>query len=457
MPTFACPHCGQPHSDNAAFCPNTGQKLTPPVAAPGYAPPAANQQYAAPQAPGQAPHQPQPYAHQPQPHAHQPQPYAPHAHQPHAHQPQPYAPHAHNPAFGQQPYAAPQQPAAQPAAGVDAGPRAAGVRHGYPLAVREASFGTAVGLMMKTLPYAMARFGILLGVSIVTVVWWVVAFGGWAFLGSNIHPGVGFAWFLVACGIYGSLWQWVVRYGLYLLKCGHIAVLTELMTEGRIGDGSRGMFAHGKEVVRTRFGQVTALFAIDQLIKGVVRAFNRTLGSLASFVPIPGLSSVVGLVNAVVYAATTYLDETIFSYGIARRDTNPWASAKDGLIYYAQNSKEILKTGVWIVVLDKVLTVVLWAIMLMPAFLVAWVLPAAWVGVGFWFTFGFAALLAGNVRAAFFKPVFLVMIMAKFHVTIENQPINQEWDERLSRVSDKFRKIGEQARDYRAEPALAPA
>jgi hypothetical protein len=323
--------------------------------------------------------------------------------------------------------------------------------------VREASFATATGLVMKTLPYALARFGVLLSVSIATVIWWIVAVGGWAFLGSRIHPGVGFGWFLVACLAYGSLWQWVVRYGLYLLKCGHIAVLTELMTEGRIGDGKLGMFAHGKDVVRSRFGEVSALFLIDQLIKGVVRAFNRTLGSLAGFLPIPGLSSLVGVVNAVVYAATTYLDETIFSYGIARRDTNPWATAKDGIIYYAQNSQEILKTGIWIVVLDKVLTVVLWAVMLVPAFVVAWMLPAAWVGIGFWFVLGFAALLAGNVRAAFLKPVFLVMIMAKFHVRIENQEINPEWDERLSRVSDKFRKIGEQARDYRPAPALAPA
>jgi hypothetical protein len=38
----------------------------------------------------------------------------------------------------------------------------------------------------------------------------------------------------------------------------------------------------------------------------------------------------MSLVNAVIYAATTYLDETIFSYGLARRETNPWASAKEG-------------------------------------------------------------------------------------------------------------------------------
>ncbi len=307
------------------------------------------------------------------------------------------------------------------------------------------------------MPYALARFGILLGVSIVTLIWWIVAIGGWAFLGSTIHPYVGFGWFLVACSIYGALWNWVVRYGLYLLKCGHIAVLTELMTEGKVGNGSQGMFAYGKDVIKSRFGEVTALFGVDQLIKGVVRTVNRSLGSLASYLPIPGLSSLVGFINAVVYAATTYLDETIFSYGLARRETNPWASAKDGLIYYAQNSKEILKTGVWIVILDKLLTFVIWGIMLAPAFIVAWILPAAWVGVGFWFVLGFAALLAGNVRAAFLKPIFLTMIMAKFHTQVENQGLNQEWDDRLTGLSDKFRKIGEQARNYRPSPSPAMA
>jgi hypothetical protein len=49
------------------------------------------------------------------------------------------------------------------------------------------------------------------------------------------------------------------------------------------------------------------------------------------------------------------------------------------------------------------------------------------------------------VRAAFIKPLFLIMIMVRFHALIENQPINQEWDTRLSGISDKFRTLGEQA------------
>jgi hypothetical protein len=426
-----CPYCGRQHAPGSVFCPETGQKLAPQPPAHGaqggYA-----QTPAYPQPQGYGPPQPAGYAQQP---AMGPSPHGQ------------YAPYPQAVAYPQ-PNAMAHLPGAAPRANV---------RHSYPLAIRDAGFGTAVGLMVKTLPYALARFGILLTVSIATVIWYCVAFGGWALLGSKIHPFVGFAWFVAACGVYGYLWWLIVRYFLYLLKCGHIAVLTELITHGRIGNGSQGMFAYGKQVVQSRFAEVTVLFVIDRLVSGVVRAFNRTLDFVAGLLPIPGLSSIMSFVNAVIYAATTYLDETIFSYGLARRESNPWASAKDGLIYYAQNSKEILKTGVFVVILDKVLTVVVWIAMLAPAFALSWMMPRSIVGVGSLFAFGFAALIAGNVRAAFLKPIFLIMVMTKFHVQVQNQPIDQEWDERLTRASNKFREIDEKVRSYRPAPVPAPA
>jgi len=190
---------------------------------------------------------------------------------------------------------------------------------------------------------------------------------------------------------------------------------------------------------------VNLLFAMQLLVRGVVRAFNRTLDWLSHLLPIPGLSSVVGIVNAVVRAATTYIDETIFSYNLARGDENPWRSSKDALIYYCQNSMEILKTAVWVVVLDKVLTVVVWAVMLIPAGLLLVVLPTSLKPGGMLLGFVIAALFASNIRQAFLKPIFLTMVMTKFHVVVRGQPINMEWDERLSGVSGKFRDLKDKA------------
>ena len=106
-------------------------------------------------------------------------------------------------------------PAVPPAPAADAA-----VRHHYPLAIRQASFGTAFGLFLKTMPYALARFGILIVVSLATIVWALVTFGGAAFAGEKIHPIVGWGWFAVGAGVYGWAWHFVVRYALYLIKCG---------------------------------------------------------------------------------------------------------------------------------------------------------------------------------------------------------------------------------------------
>jgi hypothetical protein len=268
---------------------------------------------------------------------------------------------------------------------------------------------------------------------------------------------MGMAALIAGFGAYGWAWFMIVRYGLYLLQAGHVAVLTELVTRGEVGNGSEGMFAYGKRIVTERFGQVNALFALDLLIKGVVGAFNRTLNFITGLLPIPGLQSVMGIVNAIIRAATSYIDETIFSYNLARGDDNTWRSSKDALIYYAQNSKDILKTAVWVVVIDKVLTVVVWAVMLMPAFLMLAILPESAKPGGFLGGLAIAALFASNIRQAFLKPIFLVMVMTRFHVAVRNQTINMEWDQRLSSVSKKFGEIKEKAGSAWTPAATPPA
>ena len=327
------------------------------------------------------------------------------------------------------------------------------VRHSYPLAIEDAGLSTAVGLIMRTLPYALARFGILLTVSVGTIIWYCITFGGFAFLGTKLHPWAGYAWLFMGLGLYGYLWRTLLRYFLYLLTPGHIAVLTELSTRGQVGSSREGMCEYGKRVVTERFGQVNVMFGIDMLVHGVVRAFNRTLNWIANLLPIPGLQSVAGVVNAIVYSATTFIDETIFSYALARGDIDNVRSSRDGLIYYAQNAKEVLKTGVWIVILDKVATGLTWLVMLIPAFLVTWMLPNSIAGTGGMLTFVVAALLAWNLRAAFLEPLFLTMIMVKFHVCVRDQAIDATWDERLSSLSGKFVELKNKITGRRAPSA----
>jgi hypothetical protein len=319
------------------------------------------------------------------------------------------------------------------------------VRHSYPLAVSDAGMGTALSLMTRTLPYALARFGVLVGASVLLTLWVLVTIAGAVFLAERV-PLLAYIWVFIGFLVPGYAWKLFIRYGLYLLKAGHIAVLTELITVGQVqGHAGEpgGMFAHGKRVVTERFGEVNAMFALDALIKGVVLTFNRTLDWVASILPIPGMASLTNLVNLVLRATTSYVDETIFSYSLARGDDNRFRSARDGLVYYAQNAEVVLKTGAYIVVLDIILSAAAWVLCLLPAGLLAYLLPPG--GTGQLAIIALAVLVGFNVRAAFLHPFFLIMVMIKFHLTVRGQAIRPEWDTQLQNVSSGFEQLVRQA------------
>jgi hypothetical protein len=316
------------------------------------------------------------------------------------------------------------------------------VRHSYALSVRNHGLGTAIGLLVRSLPYALARFGILLAYAVACIVWIVVAFGGAAWLGTHIASAFGILWFILCVVGIGWFWGTVLRYALHLLACGHVAVLTELITRGQVGNGTESMLSYGKRIVMQRFGEVNILFGFNMLVRGILNTFHRTLDWVGEMIPIPGLESLSSLVTMILRAATRYLDKVILSYNLARNDGDPWTGAREGLVYYAQNAKPILMTSIWIVILERFLTFVLWLLLLAPAGVITVMLPNNVRESGGLVTILIAILLAGTLRAAFIKPLFLIMMMVRFHALTENQPINQEWDARLSAASDKFRSLG---------------
>jgi hypothetical protein len=324
-----------------------------------------------------------------------------------------------------------------------AAPAAAGsIRHSYPLQVRDHGLATAFRLVLQSLPYAAMRFAVQLAVTIAGILWLIIAFGGAAWLGTHVAQAFGWVWFLLWLVGVGWFWGAVLRYALHLIDCGHVAVLTELITRGAVGNGSESMFAYGRRIVTERFGEVNVLFGLNALVRGVLQAFHRTLDWVGEMIPIPGLESLASVINIILSAATRYLDKVIFSYNLARNDGDPWRGAREGIIYYCQNAKPILKTSVWIVIQERVLTFVLWIILLSPAAAITVMLPQSVREAGGLVSVVIAILLTGAVRSAFVKPIFLVEMMVRFHALVENQPINESWDARLSEISDKFRELG---------------
>jgi len=197
-------------------------------------------------------------------------------------------------------------------------------------------------------------------------------------------------------------------------------------------------------VVRERFTESSVLFGVDQLIKAVLRAFNRVFFTVTSFIPIPGLRNVVKFINTVVNLSLTYLDEVILAHNIRTRSDNPWASSRTALILYAQNYKAFLKNAFFLAFIIWGLTLLVFLLILGPLIGLVTILPA----VAGPLTLIFALVFAWGVKQSVIEPIGMTALMQVFFKVTEGQEPNPEWENKLEGVSKKFGEFGRKARDW---------
>ena len=304
------------------------------------------------------------------------------------------------------------------------------------------SISDAFGLMRRTAPFVIFRVIVYFGISAAFILatgtgagigWGVGAFGDDAFRNNTVFYG-GLAGFSITAGVLFFLRDYI----LYIVKAGHIAVMVELMQGGTIPDG-RAQIIYARDVVTQRFGQASALFALDQLIKGVVGAVTGLMQGILMFLPIPGLDRIMGLVRAYLKLAVGLVDEVILAHAIRTRSNNPWTSAQEALVLYAQNARPMLINAAWLTLIVYGLSFVVFLLMLAPAAAVVYLLPGAWSAGGF----VFAILFAWAVKAALIEPFAIACLLQVFFKVTEGQTPNPEWQAKLAAASDKFKKLGE--------------
>lgn len=306
------------------------------------------------------------------------------------------------------------------------------------------NLGSALGMMVRTMPFILLRmavyFGIALGYILITGVgagigYGIGGFGDEEFRATTTAWG-GFAGF----GIFGAVMYWAREYILYIVKAGHIAVLIELI-EGSPMPQGRSQIAHATAVVKERFPQASVLFAIDQLIKGVIRVITGLVRGILTILPVPGVQQLAGILSAFLRVAVGFVDEVILAYAIRTKSDNAWMSAKEALVLYGQNYKVMLKNAAWLAIIVYGLGFLVFVLMLAPAALVVYLMPGAWAAGGV----VFALLFAWSIKAALLEPFAITCMMQVYFKTIAGQQPNPEWEAKLEQMSDKFRKLKERA------------
>ena len=302
------------------------------------------------------------------------------------------------------------------------------------------SIGQALGLMTRTMPFVLLRAAVYFGITLAYILatgmgigvgWGVGAFGDEEFRATSMVWG-GLAGF----GITGAVMYWVREYILYIVKAGHIAVLVELLEGEPLPEG-RGQIAHATAVVKARFGQASLLFALDQLVKGVIRAVTGLARGILMLLPVPGLRQLMSIVQAFLRIAVGFIDEVILAHAIRTRSTDAWGSAREALVLYGQNWKVMLKNAAWLTAITYGLAFVVFLVMLAPAAALVYFMPGAWSAGGF----VFALLFAWSIKASFLEPFAVICLMQVYFKAIEGQQPDPEWDARLEQMSSHFRKL----------------
>ncbi|MEM9568872.1 MAG: hypothetical protein AAF974_11255 [Cyanobacteria bacterium P01_E01_bin.34] len=130
----------------------------------------------------------------------------------------------------------------------------------------------AFGLLLKTMPFVLIRLGTYVLFGIGLTIYFAIA-GGIAWLLGQLLGPLRFIIMLVAAAGAWGIVQWATRYFFYLLKAAHTAVLIELIVTGTLPAGSQ--VDYGKKQVTDRFRDTSIMLAVDQLVDGIVRGFNR--------------------------------------------------------------------------------------------------------------------------------------------------------------------------------------
>jgi hypothetical protein len=318
------------------------------------------------------------------------------------------------------------------------------------------SIGRTLGFMGQTLPFIVLRIIVYAGIAIAFVLTTGVGVGlGWGIgtFGSPDFRAGTMAWgAILGFAVTAGALFFVREYILYIVKAGHIAVLVELI-DGRGVPQGQSQINYASDIVRSHFAETNVLFGVDLLVRGVLAAILGLIQGIASFLPIPGLSNVVGLVRAFLRVAVGLMDEVILGYLLRTRTTNPWQGAQTAVVLYAQNYKVMLKNAAWLTIIMYVLAFVVFLVMLAPAAALVWFLPGGWSAGGFIF----ALIFAWAVKAALIEPFAIAAMMDVYFRVIEGQTPDPAWEQRISDVSRKFRDLKDKAANWVAGRPAAGA
>ena len=260
-------------------------------------------------------------------------------------------------------------------------------------------------------------------------------------------PGLAFFIFILIFGGLIGFLRFAKRYVLYMVKAAHIAAITEYLKTGNVPvteKGYKAVVAFGTEKIKNNFGTANIAFAADALISGATRQIMKWVNraeNLLSF--IPGAKSIFAFLNFILSTALNFIDEAVLSFVFWHtEEKSGFKKACDGLVYYAQSWKSMLKgalkVGVFVWLLRIVTFIVFFAILNVIG-------GALFTIGGYIFALLLSFVLLYGIETILVDPYATCIMINDYHKAIEGQPLKADLHGTLCKVSRKFRKLFEKS------------
>lgn len=227
----------------------------------------------------------------------------------------------------------------------------------------------------------------------------------------------------------------------YLLKAGHVAVVTSIVTTGKVPENP---FTYGKEKVMKKFPTTAAYFAVDKLVAGAVKQINSGLDIIGNFLgKLPGMDTLVSFAKSFVNVALGNVDECCLAYTFYQEEQSAFKSAADGVVIYFQNWKTILKAALKVTAITFLICGIAW-ILLMAA-IVACLSFTGMPGFGAFFVgIILAMMIVIIVKSAFVDSYTMVAMICSYMEVAPSTELTFDLYEKLCALSSQFKSLFQQ-------------
>lgn len=224
----------------------------------------------------------------------------------------------------------------------------------------------------------------------------------------------------------------------YLLKTGHVAVVTTIVTTGKVPEDQ---FAYGKEIVMKNFPTAAAYFAVDKLVSGAVKEINKGLDVVGNLLgKLPGMESVVSFLQSFVSIALGNVDECCLAYTFYRTDQSALESSADGVVIYFQNWKTVLKDALKVTFITMLVSAIAWIILMV--ILVGILAVTGMPGFNaFFVAFIFAILTVIIVKSAVMDSYAMVCMVCSYMQVAPTTELTFDLYDKLCKLSSKFKSL----------------